>query len=106
MDIPRVSKSVRRITVLQPDPSGTVSPVVIYERRPSRKKGTRAFRLLERTTRRFADAQARGATSYLARHRKSNESRKDGWIRDFNVNVVHALRKSSKGLDVTRVFSF
>jgi hypothetical protein len=106
MDIPRVSTSVRRITVLQPDASGAVSPVVVYERCPTRKKGTRAFRVFEQSARHIADAQARGATSYLARHRKSNEKRKDGWMRDFNLNITRASRKGAKALKLNRLFFF
>jgi hypothetical protein len=105
MDIPRVSDSVRRITVLRKDASGVVVPVTLYQRSAS-KKGTRGFRMFERATRRLMEAQAKGAQSYLSRHNKSNEKKKDGWLRDFNLNLIRASRKGTKALKLDRLISF
>jgi hypothetical protein len=98
MDMPRLSKSIRRITVLQTDPSGHLAPVVVFRRGRSRKKGTRGFRIFERGTRRVMKAQRRAAGSYLSRHDKSNTKRRDGWIRDLPLNVVRAGQKMRKSL--------
>jgi hypothetical protein len=98
MDIP-VGKSIRRISVMQRDPAGNIVPVVVYRRRRSKKKGTRGFKGFEKATRRMMEAQRSAADSYLSRHNKSNSKRRDGWIRDFPVNVVRAgetMRKSLK----------
>jgi hypothetical protein len=106
MDIQRVSGSVRRITVLKKDASGQVAPVIIYERKASKKKrGTRVFRPFERTIRRALEAQRRSADSYLSRHERSNEKRKDGWIRDLNINALRAGQRGTKALKVDRLFS-
>ncbi len=99
MDIANVSKSIRRISVLQRDPSGAVTPVVLYQRSRSKKKGTRGFVVLERATRRIMKAQRSAADSYLSRHDQSNRKRRDGWIRDLPINVARAgehVRKELK----------
>jgi hypothetical protein len=106
MDIPRVSSSVRRITVLQKDDSGHLRPVTVYRRGASKKKGTQPYRYFERIARRVADAQAKGAQRYLLRHDRSNQKEKDGWVRDFNVNVLRASQKGTKALKLDRLFSF
>src|SRR5262245_5936732 len=98
MDIPKVGKSIRRISVLQRDASGNVVPVVVYRRGRSKRKGTRGFRMFERATRRMMEAQRSAADSYLSRHNKSNQKRKDGWIRDLPINVVRASDKARKTL--------
>lgn len=98
MDIPGVSKSIRRIYVLQRDPSGKIVPLVVYRRPRSKKKGTRAFKPFERATRRIMKAQRNAADSYLSRHDKSNTKRRDGWVRDLPVNVVRAGEKVRRAL--------
>jgi len=40
--------------------------------------------------------------SYLARHNKSNETEKDGWIKDAPVNVVRAGLKGMKKVKISR----
>jgi hypothetical protein len=97
MDIPRVSSSVRRITLLRKDAFGVVVPVPLYERSTS-KKGTRSVKFFERSARRVAKGQLKIAESYLSRHEKSNQKKKDGWLRDFNANVFKASQKGLKQL--------
>lgn len=97
MDIPRVSSSVRRITLLRRDASGVVVPVRLYERSTS-KKGTRSAKFFERSARRIAKGQLKTAEGYLSRHEKSNRKKKDGWLRDFNANVFKASKKGLKQL--------
>lgn len=98
MDIANVSKSVRRISILQRDSAGNTVPVVLYRRTRSKKKGTRAFRIVERATRRIMKAQRNASTSYLSRHDKSNTKRRDGWVRDLPLNVVRAGDKVRRAL--------
>jgi hypothetical protein len=98
MDIPGVSKSIRRIAVLQRDPSGRLVPVVVYRRDRSTKKGTRGFKIFERATRRIVEAQRSVADSYLSRHDKSNVKRRDGWIRDLPFNLVRSGEKARRAL--------
>jgi uncharacterized protein DUF6312 len=106
MDIPRVSKSVKRVTVLRKDSSGHVAPVTVYEKDSGKKKQSRWLKFPERVTRHIADAQARSAQRYLSRHRRSNTKKKDGWVRDYPVNVMRATRKGTKALKLNRLLSF
>lgn len=102
MDIPRVSSSVRRITVFQKNASGEVRPVTVYRRGGSKKKGSALLRPLERAARRVADAQVASAQSYLSRHDKSNK-KKDGWLQDLGNNVFRASQKGTKALKLNRL---
>ena len=106
MDVTSLSKSVRRITVLQKDASGRVVPAAVYTRASSKKKGTKILGPFERITRQVVDAQSKAAASYLERHRESNGKRKDGWLRDFGVNVIRASRKGSKAIKINRLLSY
>jgi len=106
MDATNFSKAVRRITVLRADASGEITPIEVFRRKATRKKGTRILGPVERATRQVAEAHARAASSYLGRHASSNAKRKDGWLRDLNVNLMRATRKGSKAIKVNRLFSY
>lgn len=104
MDMPRLGKSVRRITVLQPDGAGSVSPVVLYQRDRKKKKGTAIARPFEKAARQVAEASDRYTSTYLRRHKKANRKRKDGWVRDFPENVVKATNKARKQIRPSALF--
>ena len=106
MDMPHVSATVRRITIFDRDVTGSLRPVVIYNRRRGKKKQTRGLRPLERTVRMFTDANDRFAREYRYRHRRSNRKRRDGWLRDALSNVTKAGNKGRKELELTRVLSW
>jgi hypothetical protein len=106
MEIPRVSSSVRRITVFRKDTSGDVKPVTVYRRRDKKKKTSAILRPFERVARRVADAQAKSSQSYLSRHDRSNQKKKDGWVQDIGPNVFRASQKGVKALKLDRLFSF
>ncbi len=105
MDLSNLSKSVRRITVLQADGTGSITPVTLYERPEGKKRGSRWLRPAERASRQLVDAQGRAAASYLERHARSNGKRRDGWLRDLSLNVAKASRKGSKAIKLNRLFS-
>jgi len=96
MDTLRLAPSVRRITLLQADASGVVAPLVLYERRGGKKKGSRELRPFERLTRACAKSGEALAGTYVRRHRRSNRKRRDGWVRDLTNNVVRSARKGFK----------
>jgi hypothetical protein len=98
MDMPRLSKSVKRITVLQKDANGNTSPVVVFKRKRGKKKGTQMLRPVERVMRSLAETSDAATGTYLRRHKKSNRKRKDGWVRDVPGNFVKAGRKGIKEL--------
>ena len=93
MDMPRLSKSVKRITVLQRDANGNSSPVVVFKRKRNKKNGSKLLSPVERVVRSFAETGDAATGTYLRRHKKSNRKRKDGWVRDVPGNFVKAGRK-------------
>ena len=105
MDLPRVSRAVRRVTILSRDESGSVVPVVVFSRRRKKKKSSRPLRPLEEFTRQWAEAGSRTGNNYLARHKKSNRKRRDGWLIDVNGNLLRAGQKGLRKIDPTRLFN-
>ena len=103
MDMPRLSKSVRRVVVLTPDGAGTVASVVVYKRGRKKKKMTRGFRPIERLARMTAKASDAVTGTYLRRHKKSNRKHRDGWIRDVQKNTFKAGNKGLKKLRPARL---
>jgi hypothetical protein len=99
MENVRLSKTVQSVVMLQQGPSGTYTRSVIYKKPGKGKKGSRASRPFEKAERRFASAQRAYWDDYLSRHDRSNQKRRDGWARDFPVNVAKASRKSYKELN-------
>lgn len=103
----RFSDTVRRVVQLQPDATGHLTPVVLYERdAPRRKKGSRMVRPFERLVHRIAKSNKAQAEKYLARHERSNLKKRDGWVRDFNVNVIRSFQAGQKPLRWNRWISF
>jgi Family of unknown function (DUF6312) len=103
----RFGDAVQRVIQLTRDESGRTTPVVLFEReRDGRRKGTRLLRPFEKAVHQMARSDERRAAKYLARHERSNRKRKDGWVRDFNVNVVRAFRAGEKPLRWTRWMPF
>jgi len=98
----RLGKSVRRVTVLGRDGNGQVAPTVIFERQSGKRKNSKLVGPVNKAIRRLMAAEQAFTSSYLARHDESNRARKDGWLRDGVVNLVHAGRKGSKQLKISR----
>jgi hypothetical protein len=96
VDLGRVARRVTLVPVKTAESSG--GPVIVYERKRKRKKGTRALRGMEKLARRVARARNTYSTTYLERHEKSNEKKKDGWLRDRRYNRMRARRKAIKVL--------
>jgi len=95
MDIPRLSKSVRKVTMLQRDELGSLRPVVLFKRgRKKKKKSTAMVKPFEQGARTLARASDAATSTYLRRHRKSNRKRRDGWVGDAPTNMVRAGTKA------------
>ena len=106
MDALRVGKSVLRVTVLERDANtGRMTPVVVF-RNKKKRKSTREMKPIERIVRRIVDSQGSTANSYLSRHNTSNRKKRDGWIRDLNLNLARASRKGAKRLRINRWLEF
>jgi uncharacterized protein DUF6312 len=101
-----LTRSIRRIIILNRDDSGQVVPAIVFERGRKKKKGTRLLRPLERLTRRWAEANNVVSERYIRDHREANVKRRDGWVRAFNRNIVRANRKGLKKLDPARLVGF
>ena len=97
METVDLGRLARRVTVV-PIASAETTPVVVYERKRKRRKGSPMFRRLEKRVRRVSEARQVFATTYLDRHNASNEKKKDGWLRDRRYNRVRARRKAMKVL--------
>ena len=95
-----LGRLARRVTVVPPKGSGA-EPVLIYERKSSKKKGTPVFRPMDKMVRGMMAAERAYAEDYLRRHEKSNCKRKDGWMRDGFYNNMRAGRKAMKALKKT-----
>ena len=106
MNVPRLSKTVRRMIAFDRDVTGRLRPVVLVDRRRKKKKQTRGLRPLERMVRTVSNANDAFAGTYARRHRRSNRKRKDGWLRDSLVNVAKAANKGRKKLKVSRILSW
>jgi len=104
MDMPRLSKLVRRVTVLQKDANGDISSVVIFKRGRKKKKATAFVMPIEKLARSLVKASDATTSSYLRRHKKSNRKHRDGWIRDGAANLVRANGKGLKQVRLSQLF--
>jgi hypothetical protein len=101
----RLSKRVRTVIRLSPTSAGGVVPETLYERASHRKskKSSALLKPAQRLVKRLAEAQHATAVRYLERHKRSNETRRDGWLLDFPSNVARAGRAGQKALKVRRL---
>lgn len=106
MDTPRLSRQVRKITIFDRDATGSLRPVVVFDRRRRKKKQTKGLRPIERAVRTVVDANDAFGSTYASRHRRSNRKRRDGWLRDMAVNVAKAGNKGRKELEISRILSW
>jgi hypothetical protein len=106
MDIRRFGTGVRRVTVLERDAADHLHPVTIYSRRGRRKRQTKGLKPFERLARTAAKAGNSFSATYRRRHRRSNEKRKDGWLRDGVANLAKAGDRARKKLDVVRLLGW
>jgi hypothetical protein len=92
-----LGRLARRVTIVPP--KGTeATPVLVYERKRKKKKGTPMFRRMDKMVRGAMEAERVYADDYLRRHAKSNRKRKDGWMRDGFYNNMRAGRKAMKAM--------
>lgn len=95
MDSLDLGRLARRVTVV-PVKGTDATPVVLYERKKKRRKGSMIFTGLEKLIRRSMLAQRAYADTYLRRHTDSNTKQKDGWMRDGAYNHARASRQAMK----------
>ncbi|MCB9765669.1 MAG: hypothetical protein H6739_38200 [Alphaproteobacteria bacterium] len=85
-------KSVRRVTVIQGDGASRT----VFKKSKDKKSQSFMLKPFERVHRRMAEAMKEGAAEYLDRHERSNEKKKNGWVKDMGDNVYKANRKAMK----------
>ena len=103
MDLPRLGKQIKKITVFERDAAGSLRPVVVFNRRRSKKKQTRALKPIERLVRTVSDGNDNFASAYAKRHRKSNRKNRNGWLRDLPLNLSRSATKGIKEYDLVRL---
>jgi hypothetical protein len=104
MEMPRLSKSVKRAIRLDRDASGAYNPVVLYES-PSakKKKSAPGIRMLDKTLRRSINAQKAFLDRYMNLHERSKTKKRNGWIIDLAPNVMNAGRTFVKKLKIEEI---
>jgi hypothetical protein len=94
-------KSPKRVTVLTRSADGALSvKSETTPAQPKKKKGTKGLGLVEKIVRTGVDVGTATGDSYLDRHKKSNQKKKDGWIKDAPVNVVRSGLKGMKKIKI------
>jgi hypothetical protein len=97
----KLDKNVQRVVRIEKETDGDVRAVTLYRKKDGkRKKGTKTFRPLEKAVRRLARAHESSAGTYIARHRRSNDKKKDGWLKDAISNVARAHENAARKLRV------
>jgi aspartyl/asparaginyl beta-hydroxylase (cupin superfamily) len=92
-----MAKLVARITVVTLEP-GRQESKVIYKSKKKKAKLSRWLKPMERWQRRSLEAQQAYNGELLARHKKSNRKRRNGFLRDGMLNMSYAQRKAMKKL--------
>lgn len=94
-----------KIYVEKSTPNDDIRVLVVKTSKKKRKnKRSRGTKEMERGVRRLADSVVIEWKNYSKRHKKSNSKRRDGWIKDYPVNVFRANRKFRKNLKPLKVF--
>lgn len=101
----KLDKIIKRITILQPQPSGELVATTLYKEKRKRRKVSKNMRGLERLTRRSLKASESYIDTYLQRHERSNGKRRDGWLRDYQENTAKAQKKARKELRLRSLFA-
>ena len=91
-----MAKFLQRITMV--DLTGRQAPTRIYKAKRKKRKVSRWLKPLERRDRRLGEAMKAFGGEIVKRHKRSGRKRRNGWLRDGNVNVFKAHRKAVKKL--------
>ena len=89
-------KGVKRITFIQPD---SAKPADVFSGK-KKKKMSRGLKGLEKWTRRWALTMQEMSQTYVGKHDRSNEKKRDGWLRDYLSNIARADREGLRKLRI------
>jgi hypothetical protein len=85
---------IKRVTLVKRDNRGRIVARESYSSKRRSKRSSRGLRPIERGIRNILEFQVDVLGNYLGRHRRSNQKRRDGWLRDMQTNVFRAVKKS------------
>lgn len=89
---------IKRVIRLVRGSDGRLARETLYKKGGRRKKQSKGLKDGEKVARRLARAYRRGFSTYLAKHKRSSRKRRDGWARDYGVNLFKANRRALKVL--------
>lgn len=89
---------IKRITLIERTPDGFTTKTLFEAPEEKKRKVSRGLRGMEKAERRVLEAVDTFAGELLDRHNRSTRKRKDGWLRDGQLNLMKAQRKAIKKL--------
>ena len=92
-----MSNLVRRVTLIERTADG-VTATTLYKQKNKKRRVSRWARPLERSQRKALRAADAYVGELLGRHERSNDKRRDGWMKDGPKNHLRAIRKAYKKL--------
>lgn len=92
-----MGKFIARITAVHLE-GGQQTSKTLYKAEKKKAKVSRWVRPIERSQRRMLEAQQVFGEELLARHKRSNRKRRNGFLRDGGMNLMRAQRKALKRL--------
>lgn len=84
-------KAVQKIVVLLDD-----GPMTIHRRRRKKRKSSRLLKPVRKMVRTAAKSQRVHADEFLKRADRSDEKKRNGWVKDMGRNSKRATRKGTK----------
>jgi len=104
MQVVRLQQIVDRVTLLQTNAGGQVTPITlcVKNRKKKKKRTSTPLRPLEMLAERLVGAQKAFADTFDKRFKSSRRKRSNGWLFDMGTNVVRAGSDAAKKLRVYR----
>ena len=99
----KLHDSVESVVVLKSHPDGRYEAVEVYEPAGVSRTTTKRYRRLERVVRRVVRAEQKTLQTYLDRHQRSSQRKKNGWLKDFRKNVSASLKQGRRSLRVKKL---
>jgi len=105
MQVVRLQNVVDKVTLLQKNPSGGVTPIILCEksRKKKKKKTSGAMRGPEVVAERIVDAQKAFADTLSKRFRSSQRKKTNGWLIDMGNNLFRATSDGGKKFRLARL---
>jgi hypothetical protein len=98
-DKSKTLKGLKSAFVLSDNGVDSPTKTVIYKEEKRKRRVSKRWRKLEKTVRRLTKAQGAASREYLERHERSNERKKNGWIKKLGTNVQKSVKRGLKKLE-------